>query len=77
MEAPGVTNNSEDEILEAFKIFDNQGNGKLAASELKAVLKNLGEPMSDEDVDALLDAADQEAGGYINYEEFLKKMLSA
>lgn len=77
MEGHGVVNESEDALLEAFRIFDNAGNGTIPASELKAIFKNMGEPFSDEEAEAMVAAADVDSSGNIKYEEFLRQMLSA
>jgi len=39
---------SEDEIKEAFKVFDKDGNGFISAAELRHVMTNLGEKLTDE-----------------------------
>jgi calmodulin len=39
---------SEEEIREAFKVFDKDGNGFISAAELRHVMTNLGEKLSDE-----------------------------
>ena len=33
---------SEEEILEAFKVFDKDGNGFISAAELRHIMTNLG-----------------------------------
>merc|ERR1711939_1101927 len=38
---------SEEEIREAFKVFDKDGNGFISAAELRHVMTNLGEKLSD------------------------------
>merc|ERR1712093_680156 len=42
---------SEEEIKEAFKVFDKDGNGFISAAELRHVMTNLGEKLTDEEVD--------------------------
>ena len=42
---------SEEEILEAFKVFDKDGNGFVSAAELRHIMTNLGEKLTDEEVD--------------------------
>ena len=42
---------SEEEILEAFKVFDKDGNGFISAAELCHIMMNLGEKLMDEEVD--------------------------
>ena len=38
---------AEDEIREAFKVFDSDGNGFINAAELRQVMLNLGEKLSE------------------------------
>jgi calmodulin len=63
---------SEEEILEAFKVFDKDGNGFISAAELRHIMTNLGEKLSDEEVDEMIREADIDGDGQINYEEFVK-----
>jgi len=67
---------SEDEIKEAFKVFDKDGNGFISAAELRHVMTNLGEKLTDEEVDEMIREADIDGDGQINYEEFVKMMMS-
>ncbi|KAJ3033192.1 hypothetical protein HDV00_006662 [Rhizophlyctis rosea] len=65
---------SEEEIKEAFKVFDKDGNGFISAAELRHVMTNLGEKLTDEEVDEMIREADVDGDGQINYEEFVKMM---
>ncbi|CUV04437.1 calmodulin [Cryptosporidium parvum Iowa II] len=67
---------TEDELIEAFKVFDRDGNGFISAAELRHVMTNLGEKLSDEEVDEMIREADVDGDGQIMYEEFTKMMLS-
>ena len=67
---------SEEEILEAFKVFDKDGNGFISAAELRHIMTNLGEKLTDEEVDEMLREEDIDGDGQINYEEFVKMMMS-
>ncbi|EMR09007.2 hypothetical protein PNEG_02782 [Pneumocystis murina B123] len=49
---------SEEEIREAFKVFDKDGNGIISAAELRHVMTNLGEKLTDEEVDEMIREAD-------------------
>merc|ERR1711976_83056 len=67
---------SEDEIKEAFKVFDKDGNGFISGAELRHVMTNLGEKLTDEEVDEMIREADIDGDGQVNYEEFVKMMMS-
>jgi calmodulin len=69
-------NDTEEEIVEAFKVFDKDGNGFISAAELRHVMTNLGEKLTDEEVDEMIREADVDGDGQINYEEFVKMMMS-
>uniref|UniRef100_A0A3B4CZ29 Calmodulin n=1 Tax=Pygocentrus nattereri TaxID=42514 RepID=A0A3B4CZ29_PYGNA len=49
---------SEEEIREAFRVFDKDGNGYISAAELRHVMTNLGEKLTDEEVDEMIREAD-------------------
>ncbi|XP_053689100.1 calmodulin-beta-like [Sabethes cyaneus] len=62
---------TDEELRDAFKIFDRDGDGFLSVDELSAVMKNFGERLSDDELADLLDEADIDKDGKINYEEFI------
>ena len=66
----------EEEIKEAFKVFDKDGNGTISAAELRHVMTNLGEKLTDQEVDEMIREADVDGDGQINYEEFVKMMTA-
>jgi len=67
---------SEEELKEAFKVFDKDGNGYISAAELRHVMTNLGEKLTDEEVDEMIREADVDGDGQVNYEEFVKMMMA-
>ncbi|KAJ1689241.1 hypothetical protein LUZ63_013396 [Rhynchospora breviuscula] len=66
---------SEEELKEAFRVFDKDQNGFISAAELRHVMTNLGEKLTDEEVDEMIREADVDGDGQINYEEFVKMAL--
>lgn len=54
---------SPEEFIRGFQVFDKEGNGFIGAGELRYVLTQLGEKMSDEEVDELLKGA--QIGPYV------------
>uniref|UniRef100_A0ABM0GNV3 Calmodulin-like n=1 Tax=Saccoglossus kowalevskii TaxID=10224 RepID=A0ABM0GNV3_SACKO len=67
---------SEEELREAFRVFDKDGNGFISAAELRHVMTNLGEKLTDEEVDEMIREADTDGDGQVNYEEFVKMMTT-
>lgn len=59
---------TEEEIREAFRVFDKDGNGFISAAELRHVMTNLGEKLTDEEVDEMIREADIDGDGQVNYE---------
>ena len=62
------------ELKEAFKVFDQDGNGFITPSELRQVMANLGEALTDEEIDQMIKEADMDGDGQVNYEEFVRLM---
>ncbi|OPJ76413.1 calmodulin, striated muscle [Patagioenas fasciata monilis] len=65
---------SEEEMREAFRVFDKDGNGYISAAELRHIMTNLGEKLTDEEVDEMIREADFNDDGQVNYEEFVRMM---
>ena len=64
----------KDEILKAFRLFDDDETGKISFKNLKRVAKELGENMTDEELQEMIDEADRDGDGEINEDEFLRIM---
>ncbi|PSR86743.1 Calmodulin-1 like [Actinidia chinensis var. chinensis] len=67
---------SEEELKEAFRVFDKDLNGFISAADLSRVMTNLGEKLTDADIDKMIREADVDGDGHINYEEFVKVMIA-
>ncbi|XP_026191119.1 caltractin [Cyclospora cayetanensis] len=64
----------KEEMLKAFRLFDDDGTGKITFKNLKRVAKEIGENISDEEIQEMIDEADRDGDGEINEEEFLRVM---
>ena len=67
---------TEEELIEAFKVFDRDGNSFISAVELRHVMTNLGEKLTDEEVDEMIREVDVDGDGQTNYEEFVKMVMA-
>ena len=59
---------SEEELLDAFRIFDKEKRGFILVSELRHVMTNLGERLPEEEVDEMIQAMDEDGTGQIRYQ---------
>ena len=64
----------KEEILKAFRLFDDDETGKISFKNLKRVAKELGEKMTDEELQEMIDEADRDGDGEVSEEEFLRIM---
>ncbi|XP_046792040.1 centrin-3 isoform X2 [Gallus gallus] len=64
----------QEEILKAFKLFDDDDSGKISLRNLRRVARELGENMSDEELRAMIEEFDKDGDGEINQEEFIAIM---
>ncbi|EPS61190.1 hypothetical protein M569_13611 [Genlisea aurea] len=67
---------TEEELKEAFKVFDKDQNGFISPNELRQVMISLGEKLSDEEVEQMIKEADLDGDGLVNYDDFVKLMTA-
>jgi len=65
---------TEDEIIAAFRVFDKQGTGFISESEFRHIMKNMGEQMTDDEVEEIIRDADSDHEGNIDYVRFVNMM---
>jgi len=59
---------TEQELLNAFKVFDKDNSGTISSDELRNVLKSLGENLTDAELDEMIKLADHNGDGSIDCE---------
>ena len=67
---------TEEELIKAFKVFDKEGNGLINLNELKHIMLKVGNNISESEIDQMLNEADIDMDGFINYEEFIRSYLT-
>ena len=74
MAAKMAERDPREEILKAFKLFDDDNTGRISFKNLKRVARELGENMTDEELMEMIEEADRDGDGEISQEEFLRIM---
>ncbi|XP_012527178.1 caltractin [Monomorium pharaonis] len=62
----------QDEILRAFRLFDDDKTGKISFENLKRVANELEENLTDEEILDMINQVDEDGDGQISLEEFMK-----
>mmetsp|Transcript_24453 Transcript_24453/g.49553 ORF Transcript_24453/g.49553 Transcript_24453/m.49553 type:complete len:201 (-) Transcript_24453:403-1005(-) len=65
---------SREEILKAFSLFDDDETGKISFRNLKRVAMELGESITDEELQEMIDEADRDGDGEVSQDEFIRIM---
>lgn len=66
---------AEADLVAAFRVFDADRTGFIAAGELKHIVTSVGEKMSERDADELIKEADPNGTGRIDYQAFAKRLV--
>ncbi|KAL9974851.1 hypothetical protein ACROYT_G011947 [Oculina patagonica] len=65
---------SAEEFVEALRMFDRDGNGRISAAELRRMLTALGDKLTESQADVIV--ALQEKKGFVDYEKLVQDVLS-
>lgn len=64
------------EMRDAFKILDADGDGTILESELRQILLTVGEAMTHQEVDALMQDVSVDGNGKIQYDKFVDLIVN-
>ena len=67
---------SEEELMEMFKIFDKKGTGKVSSGDIRAVLDDIDEPLSQQELEELMLNWDKDKDGFLDFAEFKEMMTN-
>jgi Ca2+-binding EF-hand superfamily protein len=65
----------QDQVLHAFQKFDPDNTGKISVLTFHNVMTRCGEKVDDETIDAMLDIAEVDAEGMIDYKHYASAMM--
>ena len=66
-----------DEMIKAFRLFDDDETGMITFKKLKRVATELGESITDEELQEMIDEADRDGDGQVSLDDFLRIMKKA
>ena len=62
----------ENELNEAFSVYDKNGSGNISVREFKKIMGSLGDKICEEEVNEIIQKVDPKNRGYINYKDLTK-----
>ena len=65
-----------EEMKAVFRIFDKDGDGYITADEIQEEMSKHGDVFTDQQIKQMMEGADSNGDGRIDYEEFVKLMES-
>ncbi|CDJ30708.1 calmodulin, putative [Eimeria mitis] len=71
----------EERLVECFRMFDDDAIGKISIPELRYVLQQIGEPLTDDEADKFIDWAMKvpdaiSDGGMLNYDILARELMN-
>jgi len=69
-----VVEDSQEDVIQAFEVFDRDGRGYISNPELRYVLTCVGDKLDEQDVELMLSQADQ-GDGMIDYRTFVRLLI--
>jgi calmodulin len=71
-----ASNDTTDEIVDSFAVFDKDGQGFISAVEFKHILTNMGEALSEKEMQEVMSEVDIGSDGNINYMAFADEIFT-
>ncbi|XP_071495172.1 uncharacterized protein [Diadema antillarum] len=70
-----LSESQKQDFINAFKLFDKDGNGFITVAEIGEALKSVGDNASEAELKEMVKEVDKDGDGKINYEEFVRLMM--
>ncbi|XP_014260937.1 troponin C isoform X1 [Cimex lectularius] len=64
----------QEELKEAFRLYDREGNGYITTATLREILAALDDKLNNEDLDGIIQEIDTDGSGTVDFDEFMEMM---
>ena len=64
------------ELKDAFRIYDKEGQGFITTETLRGLITELLAPLTDEEVEGILEELDEDGSGSMDFDEFCEMMMT-
>jgi len=64
----------ENELREAFRLYDKEGNGYINVSDLREILRALEDKITEDELDEMIAEIDTDGSGTVDFDEFMEMM---
>lgn len=65
----------QDELREAFRFYDREGNGTITTDVLRELVKELDESLDEKQLDEIVAEMDNDGSGALDFDEFMEVMM--
>ena len=63
--------------IQIFRIYDKNGEGFITMDTLRGLISELLQPLTQEELDGIIDELDEDGSGTMDFDEFCEMMMSA
>nr|QGQ62242.1 Troponin C [Demodex folliculorum] len=64
----------QEELREAFRLYDKEGNGYIKTSDLREILRALDDKLTADELDEMIAEIDTDGSGTVDFDEFMEMM---
>merc|ERR1711872_700361 len=65
----------KEELKEAFRLYDKEGQGFITNEVLKEILREIDNTLTEEDLDGIVEEVDEDGSGTMDFDEFVEMMM--
>ncbi|CAL1280490.1 unnamed protein product [Larinioides sclopetarius] len=64
----------QEELREAFRMYDKEGNGYINVADLREILRALDDKLTEDELDEMIAEIDTDGSGTVDFDEFMEMM---